>query len=106
MRSLVVLVLLTVLGCMLGVVPASAGDASSGCGSCTVQTGPGQYVGSLLIPPGSRPEPPGLIATARSCDGCVWTLEPACQVPGVTGGVVCPGAVRACPPPQLRLALL
>lgn len=36
----------------------------------------------------------------------MWTLEPACQVPGATGGVVCPGALGGCPAPQLRLALL
>lgn len=108
MRPLVTAVLVLVC-CALGVcwppavLPASA---VPGCDGCTVQTGPGQYVGSLLIPPGSRPEPAGLAATAARCDGCVWTLEPACQAPGATGGVVCPGALRACPAPQLRLALL
>jgi hypothetical protein len=88
------------------VSPPALAAASGACPGCTVQTGPGQYVGSLLIPPGSQPDPPSLRATAASCDGCVWTLEPACQSPGATGGVVCPGALRACPPPQLRLALL
>ena len=105
MRSLVVLIV-AVLSGALSVVPASADGTATGCSACTVHTGPGQYVGSLLIPPGSRPEPPGLPAVARSCDGCVWTLEPACQSPVATGGVVCPGALRACPPPQLHLALL
>jgi hypothetical protein len=105
MRSLVVLLVLAVLAGP-GAAAASADAARTGCSACTVQTGPGQYVGSLLIPPGSRPEPPGLPSVARSCDGCVWTLEPACQSPVATGGVVCPGALRACPAPQLRLALL
>jgi hypothetical protein len=103
MRSLVVVLVL--LAGVLRAGPVSADGTPPGCGACTVQTGPGRYVGSLLLPPGSRPEPPGLPATARSCDGCVWTLEPACQSPVATG-VVCPGALRACPPPQLRLALL
>jgi hypothetical protein len=107
-RTLVVLlVLLTVqLVAAGGTSRAARADESSDCPTCTVQTGPGEYVGSLLIPPGSRPRPPSLPATAASCDGCEWTLEPACQRPGATGGVVCPGALGACPPPQLRLALL
>ncbi len=93
--------LLSVLS-VLSVRPA----AGSGCPGCEVGTGPGQYVGSLLIPPGSRPVPAGLPVMAAHCDGCLWTLEPACQRPGATGGVVCPGALGTCPPPQLRMALL
>ena len=106
-RTFAVTTLLTVLTAIL--VPAGwsrPAAADDGCGGCTVSPGPGSYVGSLLIPPGSRPDPPGLRSAAASCDGCVWTLEPACQRPGATGGVVCPAALQACPPPALRLALL
>jgi hypothetical protein len=63
-------------------------------------------VGGLLIPPESQPDPPGLPGVASKCDGCIWTLEPACQTPGPTGGVICPGALGTCPAPQLRVALL
>ncbi len=91
---------------MVAAAPAASG---SGCPGCGVTTGPGQYVGSLLIPPGSRPVPAALPSLAANCPGCAWTLEPACQRPGVTGQNSCPGAVLSCrpqPPPRLRLALL
>jgi len=71
-----------------------------------VGTGPQQYVGSLLIPPGRDPVPPTVVGLAAHCDGCLWTLEPACRTPGVTGGLLCPGALGTCPSPQIRMALL
>jgi len=85
-----------------------AGQTNTGrCAGCVVvTTGPGQYVGSMLIPAGSRPVPVGLPNLASRCPGCVWTLEPACQTPRLTGGVMCPGAQLTCPRRQLRLALL
>ena len=101
--ALVLLLLLAVLA-PARARPAAADD--SACPGCRVAGGPGEYVGALLIPPGSGPDPSGLPGVAARCDGCVWTLEPACQTPGATGGVICPGALRACPPPQLRVALL
>jgi PKD domain len=107
LRTVVVAGLFAVLS---GVGLVAAGPASgSGCPGCGVGTGPGQYVGSLLIPPGSRPVPAGLTALAAQCAGCLWMVEPACQRPGATGGSSCPGALLSCrpqPPVRLRLALL
>src|SRR5262249_53737757 len=67
-------------------------------------TGTG-YVGSLLLPPGSRPDPPGLADDAARCDGCVWTLLPACDRPDLDGGAMCAGAAFSCPAPAERMAL-
>ncbi len=70
-----------------------------------VTTQPGGYVGSLLVPPGSRPEPAGLVGVAARCGGCEWTLEPACQSPRPTDWAICAGALYSCPAPALRLAV-
>lgn len=89
----------------LGSVPGGAA-AASGCGpDCpSVGTAPGSYVGSLLLPPSSGVDPPALRAAAASCDGCVWTLEPACPRPDLTG-TMCAGAAFSCGPGSERMAL-
>jgi hypothetical protein len=103
----VVFLLLWSLCAALPTAPVRAALADTACPGCAVGTGPGQYVGSLLIPPGSRPVPAGLPGMAARCAGCRWTLEPACQRPGSTGGLSCPGAVLSCrPQPRQRLAVL
>src|SRR3954471_23236015 len=68
-------------------------DASGACdlGCPGVVTGPGAYVGSLLLPPASGASPASLRGAAAHCDGCVWWLEPACQRPDL-GGAMCAGA--------------
>jgi PKD domain len=93
------LVAVTVLAVVAA--PAGAADCVVGCG--TVTTEPGGYVGSLLLPPSSAPRPAGLSELAAHCDGCIWTLEPAC--PRLVAGVMCPGAAAMCPPTRLWMAL-
>jgi len=110
-HRLVVALLLAAMLVVAGPAPTAravrAGARTTPCGaaSCDVTTTPGGYVGSLLLPPGSRPDPPGLPGLAGSCDGCEWILEPACQTPGTTGRASCNGALMACPAPAMRMAL-
>src|SRR5690349_10891138 len=81
-----------------GVPPASA-SCSVDCPS--VATVPGGYVGSVLLPPGARVQPTSLRSTAARCDGCIWTIEPACR----PGDAMCIGAARSCPSGSIRVAL-
>src|SRR5690242_21434845 len=58
-------------------LPRASASCATGCPS--VGTVTGGYVGSLLLPPGSRVRPASLRSSAADCDGCVWTLTPACR---------------------------
>jgi hypothetical protein len=98
------LALLAVLAGGPAWVPPALADQGPVPGGGVSSTGSG-YVGSLLIPPGSRPDPPGLPGAAARCDGCVWTLLPACDRPDLDGGAMCSGAAFSCPAPAERMAL-
>src|SRR5947209_9283005 len=88
----------TIVGLVAGVAvlvlgAALASTATADCGATCggVATQPDGYVGSLVLPPGSGVRPAGLSQAAAHCDGCEWTLEPACQRPD-SGGAMCSGA--------------
>jgi hypothetical protein len=80
-------------------VPRASASCPAGCP--TVGTVPGGYVGSLLLPPGSRVRPASLRSSAADCDGCIWTLTPACR----TGDATCAGAALSCPAGAIRVAI-
>lgn len=86
---------------LLGAPGAPPVSASCPVDCPSVATVPGGYVGSLLLPPASHVQPSSLRSSAASCDGCVWTLEPACRL----GDAMCVGAARSCPSGSIRVAL-
>jgi len=101
--ALLIALILPVLGSVIFKSSAWADE----CGQLCVggSTHSERYLGSLILPPGTRSSTGDLVVRAAHCAGCVWELSPDCQTSNPDPDLLCLNAVASCPDPGILTAI-
>jgi hypothetical protein len=104
MRRVPIVLVASAVAVLLNVAPASADHCAVWDRNC-LHTGGDQETGSVVTKgvqfPGVSADSALGQATAENadCDGCEWTITPACVINGPTDEAACLGAVNTCADP-------